>query len=152
MNAAWLIFVLGVLLLGTGCRSTKQPTGLDETIPVEYSISDGLKVTIIFESPRAYNRTQLGLTMLNKTENKGTIVRVDEQDFFPEYFAIVNTKIDDGLLFISDEESYQFARRTFRAYQKKVTPTELLLDVSKSQLFEEIIISDREKRLSREKE
>lgn len=112
-------------LFSVGCATKIIPSG-PESVPISYPIDDTLEVKIIFESQRAVDATQLGLSMLSKHREMQRTVRVEEPEFFPEYFAMVNIKIEDGLLFISNKEAENFAKIIYLQYQKKVAPEDCL--------------------------
>ncbi len=135
-----LLIAVGImaLSLATGCSSMLnklKPEAVPEaTIPdsssqplqFSYQIRDSLDAQVTFENRKAYNAVQLGLTLLNKCRIKDYVPAVEEQEFFPEFFAMVNINVSDGLLYISEKEAIDFSRAMYVEYQKKVTPEDHL--------------------------
>ncbi len=116
---------------GGGFESATQPRA-----SYSYPIDDTLEVKVEFESMRAVNACQLGLSMLSKARDLETPIRVENSEFFPEYFAMVNVNIEDGLLYVSNLEAENFARIIFLEYQKKVAPSECLRKMRKRRVID----------------
>ena len=150
-----LLITVGILafILATGCSSMfdnlKQKDVTEATIPnpdsqrlnFSYEIRDSLDAQVTFENRKAYNAVQLGLTLLNKCRIKDYVPAVEEQDFFPEFFAMVNVDVSDGLLYISEKEAVDFSRAMFAEYQKKVTPEDHLKAMRQNQVVENFSVS-----------
>jgi hypothetical protein len=154
-----LLLVSAVILcLTTGCAASwnrmapqsevkVQPPCVDD-IPLyfTYSIRETLHVKVKLENQKAYDAVQMGLYMLQharKGEEK-KVPSVEDPDFFPEFFVMINVDISDGLLLISEEEAKNFARAMYLGYQKKVVPTDYLISTRKSRLLEDIIVQKPE--------
>ncbi len=101
-----------------------------------YQIRDSLDAQVTFENRKAYNAVQLGLTLLNKCRIKDYVPAIEEQEFFPEFFAMVNINVSDGLLYISEKEAIDFSRAMYVEYQKKVTPEDHLKAMRQRQVVE----------------
>ncbi len=145
-----LLITVGImaLSLATGCSSMLnklKPEAVPEaTIPdsssqplqFSYQIRDSLDAQVTFENRKTYNAVQLGLTLLNKCRIKDYVPAIEEQEFFPEFFAMVNINVSDGLLYISEKEAIDFSRAMYAEYQKKVTPEDHLKAMRQRQVVE----------------
>lgn len=115
------LFTVAVMAnLITGCATT------DKSVSFSYPIDDKLDVMVKFECKKAVDATQLGMLLLNKAEGVEPSVRVDSPGFFPEYFAMVNVNIEDGLLYISNREAKNFVQVVYKNYQKKSESTDFM--------------------------
>lgn len=121
-----ILLVLFCCIFVVSCATPVVPKEEPKDVAISYPIDDDLEVKIVFESQKAIDATQLGLSMLSKERQFVRIVRVEDPDFFPEYFAMVNIKIEDGLLFVSNKEAENFAKIIYLQYQKKVAPADCL--------------------------
>lgn len=109
-----------------------------------YKVRENLDVQVTFENETAYDAVQLGLSLLNKCQDKKYIPGVEEAAFFPEFFAMVNIETRDGLLFISEKEAVGFASLMFTEYQKKVLPPEQVKKLSKRPVVDQYIVPGSE--------
>ena len=114
------------------------------TMVFTYKVRENLDVQVTFENETAYDAVQLGLSLLNKCQEKKYVSGVEEADFFPEFFAMVNIDTSDGLLFISEKEAVNFASMMFTEYQKKVLPPERAKSLSKLPVVDRYIIPGSE--------
>ena len=121
-----ILLVLFCCIFFVSCATPVVPKEEPKDVSITYPIDDDLEVKVVFESQKAIDATQLGLSMLSKERQFVRIVRVEDPDFFPEYFAMVNIKIEDGLLFVSNKEAENFAKIIYLQYQKKVAPADCL--------------------------
>jgi hypothetical protein len=140
MKKYFLLIIVGImaLSLATGCSSMLNrlnsqavpeatiPDASSQPLQFSYQIRDSLDAQVTFENRKAYNAVQLGLTLLNKCRIKDYVPAIEEQEFFPEFFAMVNVNVSDGLLYISEKEAIDFSRAMFVKYQNKVTPEDHL--------------------------
>jgi len=104
-----------------------------------YPLKEGLSLEVTFENQRAQDASQLGLFMLSKTEDREKVVSVEDAEFFPKYFAIINSNIDDGLLFISEKEARSFVQAAYLQYQSSVTSKVDLQKYRKTHVLTEIV-------------
>lgn len=136
-----LFCALILSLLCSGCAGLNFG-GQSVTVPLThkqlYNLKEGLDLEVSFESPKTYDASQLGLFMLSKTEQRPAVVSVEDDDFFPKYFAIINQNIDDGLLFISEEEATSFAQAAYLQYQSAVTSESNLKKYRKKHILTEV--------------
>jgi|GEM_PF-3473112 len=133
-----------VFLTATGCASlmnkdVHENKGLDKVNSQSYTLKEGLDLQVTFQNRKAYDAVQLGLFMLGKTGNQEAFISIEDQDFFPRYFALVNVDIDDGILYISESEASQFARAAYLQYQDNVQSGTELKDFQQSYTLSEII-------------
>jgi hypothetical protein len=149
-----LLIAVGIMVLGlvTGCSSMlnkRNPQTVPETaildtssqpLKFSYQIRDSLDAQVTFENRKAYNAVQLGLTLLDKCRIKDYVPAIEEQEFFPEFFAMVNVNVSDGLLYISEKEAINFSKAMFAEYQKKVTPEDHLKAMRQRQVVENFSI------------
>jgi hypothetical protein len=61
---------------------------------------------------------------------------IEEEEFFPEFFAMVNINLSDGLLYILEKEAVAFSKAMFAQYQNKVTPEDHLQAMRQRQVVE----------------
>ncbi len=120
----FLVLLLSIFVVS--CATQVAPKVEPTDVAISYPIDDDLEVKVVFESQKAIDATQLGLSMLSKERQFVRTIRVEDPDFFPEYFAMVNIKIEDGLLFVSNKEAENFAKIIYLQYQKKVAPADCL--------------------------
>lgn len=138
-----LVFCLGCTASWNRMTLSEMPDPREESICLIYSlekIDKNLKVKITLENQRTYDAIQLGLYLLQYMEEDEQIPSVEDEKFFPKYFAMINIEIEDGLLFISEKEAKNFVCDMYLEYQKKVVPPNYLDDKQK-RLLEEIIRS-----------
>lgn len=88
-------------------------------LTLTYPLREDVAVQVRFESTKAMDDVQMGLFILNKMLEDETVPDLDEEAFFPKYFSMVNTNIDNGLLYIDNEEAEYFSHRIYQAYQRK---------------------------------
>jgi len=139
---------IGILICCIGCTTMSwNRMGLSEvqdpkenSIHFVYSINETLSVKITLENQRTYDAIQLGLYLLQSIEEDQKIPGIENEKFFPKYFAMINIDISDGLLFISEKEAKNFVCDIYLEYQKKVVPPNYLNNHQK-RLLEEIIRS-----------
>ena len=135
-----LICYLGCAASWNRINLSEVPDPKEESICFIYSINETLSVKITLENQRTYDAIQLGLYLLQYMEEDEQIPGVEDEKFFPKYFAMINIEIEDGLLFISEKEAKNFVCDMYLEYQKKVVPPNYLDDKQK-RLLEEIIRS-----------
>ena len=116
----------------------------DSKLVFTYKVRENLDVQVTFENETAYDAVQLGLSLLNKCQDKRYIPGVEEAAFFPEFFAMVNIDIQDGLLFISEKEAVNFASFMFTEYQRKVLPPDRVKSLSKRPVVDQYIVPGSE--------
>lgn len=139
-----LLVVTGCVNLGSVFRSPGQK-GVEQAalpanaIPVSYPVQEGLSVQVTFENQKAMDATQVGLILLSKSRGQQTAVSVEAPEFFPEYFAMVNLDIEDGLLFVSESEARHFARAAYKGYQSGVVPPEYFEDMRQPKVLQDIL-------------
>jgi len=109
-----------------------------------YPLKEGLHLQVKFESDNAYDASQLGLFMMCKTEKREKVVGVEDAEFFPKYFSIINSNIDDGLLYISEKEATTFAQAAYLQYQTGVTSAADLHKYKKTRVLSEIVSLKKE--------
>ena len=105
-----------------------------------YKVRENLDVQVTFENETAYDAVQLGLSSLNKCQENRHVPGVEEEAFFPEFFAMVNIDTSDGLLYISEKEAVSFASVMFSEYQKKVLPPEQVKRLSRRPVVDQYIV------------
>jgi len=138
-----VIYALGLAMLCCSCAGL--PFGgndQDQSMPVShkqlYSLKEGLDLEVSFESRKSYDASQLGLFMLSQTEKRPAVVSVEDDDFFPRYFSIINVNIEDGLLYISEDEATHFAQAAYLQYQSGVTSATDLKKYKKTHVLTEM--------------
>lgn len=119
----------------------QSPKG-DNNLVFTYMVRENLDIQVTFENETAYDAMQLGLSLLNKSQDKNYVPAVEEDAFFPEFFAMVNIDTSDGLLYISEKEAVRFAGIMFTEYQKKVLTSEQLKNMSERRVVDKHIIPD----------
>jgi hypothetical protein len=158
----WVGVVL--LILSSGCAGSwnrmdpeneatlNTPSVCGTPLYFTYAIRENLQVKVTLENQKAYDAVQMGLYMLQHARAKDgeRVPGIEEPDFFPEFFVMINVDISDGLLLITEEEAKNFARAMYLEYQKKVVPSDYLISTRKSRLLEDIMLPkpDVEKGLS----
>ncbi|MFH1999342.1 MAG: hypothetical protein ABIK28_06660 [Planctomycetota bacterium] len=145
MYAQRIVFyalVLAALCCGCTGLPFKGNDGLDSSASAShkqlYSLKEGLDLEVSFENRKTYDASQLGLFMLSQTEKRPSVVSVEDDDFFPKYFSIINVNIGDGLLFISEEEATGFAQAAYLQYQSAVTSESDLKKYKKTHVLTEM--------------
>jgi hypothetical protein len=123
----------------TAISEIQLPKGANNLV-FTYKVRENLDVQVTFENETAYDAMQLGLTLLNKSQNNNYVPAVEEDAFFPEFFAMVNIDTSDGLLYISEKEAVNFAVIMFTQYQKKVLTPEQLKNMSERQVVDKYIV------------
>jgi hypothetical protein len=148
------ILLIGIIALSlvTGCASNSNnlkskdvtelniPDPNNESLRFSYQIRNSLDAQVTFENRRAYDAVQLGLTLLNKCRTKDYVPAIEDQEFFPEFFAMVNINVGDGLLYISEKEAKEFAKAMFLEYQNKVTPEDHLKAIRQRRVVENFTV------------
>lgn len=104
-----------------------------------YPVRESLDVSITFENQRAYDAVQLGLSLLDQRKDMGNVPGIEDPEFFPDFFALVNLDITDGLLMISEVEAANFARETYLQFQKTIVPPGYLRNMRKHRIVQEIL-------------
>jgi hypothetical protein len=112
----------------------------DDKLVFTYKVRENLDVQVIFENETAYDAVQLGLSLLNKFSDKEYVPGVEEEDFFPKFFAMINVETRDGLLYISEKEAVAFATTMYLEYQRKVMPSERAVQIRKREVVDQDII------------
>ena len=115
-------------------------TAADDKLVFTYSVRENLDVQVVFENETAYDAVQLGLSLLNKFSEKDYVPGVEEEAFFPKFFAMINVEIRDGLLYISEKEAVAFATSMYMEYQRKVMPSERAVRIRKREVVDQYII------------
>lgn len=150
-NLLKILIIAGVSLFLTGCRSMRLPVeqpmaselptapSVDPTVAIHYPVNKGLDIAITFENARTCDAVQLGLLMMAHLEGLEKVPGYDDPSFFPRYFAMINTDIEESLLYISEKEATMFARAAYLGYQKSVTKADYLEDIREPRILEDII-------------
>lgn len=131
MKAIYRLFALVILsTLFTGCASVSGMFSDEEKVaPVAppktrlertYPVREELSVMVTFESGKAYDDVQMGLYILDKMLDDEKVPSIDEPNFFPKYFTMVNRDINDGMLYIDEAEGEHFSKVIYLEYQKRV--------------------------------
>lgn len=115
-------------------------TAADEILVFTYKVRENLDVQVIFENETAYDAVQLGLSLLNKFSEKDYVPGVEEEAFFPKFFAMINVETRDGLLYISKKEAVAFATSMYLEYQRKVMQSEQAIKIRKREVVDQYII------------
>lgn len=118
-----------------------EPKTIEGPLNFNYPVRETLDVSITFENHKAYDAVQLGLSLLDQSKEMGDVPSIEDPDFFPDYFSLVNIDISDGLLLITEEEAANFARETYLEYQKKIVPAGYLRSMRKHRIVQEILSS-----------
>lgn len=135
-SAVFLLSSMLIVPLIISCASNPEvPPNQQET----YNPGQRLQVNITFESDKAREATQLGLYMISQNEGREETLNIDDEEFFPKYFSMINTEVSDGLLYISNSEAYNFALVTYTKYQDDVTP-EAYQELRKRRILNDVIL------------
>ena len=120
--------------------SANRPPKEGKKMVFSYMVRENLDVQVTFENETAYDAVQLGLSLLNKCQVEAYVPGVEEQTFFPEFFAMVNVDTSDGLLYISEKEAVNFASAMFIEYQNKVLPPERIKNMREPHVVDKYIV------------
>lgn len=135
-NGLRVFLSLLVVPLIAACAS-QEPVAPTQT--QSYNPGERLRVNITFQSEKAREATRLGLYMISQNEGREKTLNIDDEEFFPKYFSIINTEVSDGMLYISNQEAYNFALLSYTKYQDDVTPEEYR-DLRKRQILSDVIL------------